>query len=86
MRKILMFAAVLMGLITLSFSDASPAWAASKKSGLTCTTIRKQCFKGCQKEAPRQFCLGYCLDKKHECLKTGNWLGIRRTFRNVIRR
>lgn len=86
MRYLFVFAVVLTGLTTLSSVNVSPAWAASKKSGLTCTTIRKQCFKGCQKEAPRQFCLGYCLDKKHECLKTGNWLGIRRTFRNVIRR
>jgi len=86
MRYSIVFAAMVMALTTVSIVSPEPAWAAGKKGKLTCTAIRKQCFKGCQKEAPRQFCLGYCLDKKYECLKTGNWLGIRRTFRNVIRK
>lgn len=86
MHTSVLIAALLTGLPLGGLVGDQQAWAASKRGKLTCTVIRKQCFKGCQKEAPREFCLGYCLDKKQECLKTGNWIGIRRTFRNVIRR
>ena len=86
MRYMLIVATLFLGIGTVGIIGAQPAGGANKGSKLTCTTIRKQCFRGCQKEAPREFCLGYCLDKKQECLQTGNWLGIRRTFRNVIRK
>ena len=66
----------------ISISDAE----AAKRKRLTCSFIEKQCRIGCRKEAPGPFCLNYCSNQKAECLRTGEWLGIRRTFRNVRRR
>ena len=86
MRYSMLFAALILSQAPLNILNVETAWAASKRGKLTCTRIRKECFKGCQKEAPREFCLGYCLDRKEECLNTGNWIGMRRTFRNVIRK
>ena len=86
MRYLMLIAMVVFSQSTVSFLSTEPAWAQTRTAKLTCTRIRKECFKGCQKEAPREFCLGYCLDRKEECLNTGNWIGIRRTFKNVIRK
>jgi hypothetical protein len=61
------------------------AEAASRKK-LTCSFIARKCVVGCRKEAPPVFCDGYCSGERDNCLRTGQWLGMRRTFRSVIRR
>lgn len=75
--------AVLIGLVGVIVGPSS-AEAARKK--LTCSYIAKQCSVGCGKEAPPVFCNEYCLGERQKCLRTGQWLGMRRTFRSVIRK
>ena len=53
---------------------------------LTCTFIAKQCLKGCVKEAPQDFCGGYCNRTKLDCIQTGEWTGIRRRYTGVRKR
>lgn len=60
--------------------------AQNKGKRLTCSFIAKQCRVECAKEAPELFCNDYCTSKRRECLETGNWFGISRTFKNVRRK
>lgn len=53
---------------------------------LSCTFIAQQCAKACVKEAPKDFCDGYCNQTKIDCIKTGNWTGIRRRYTGVQKR
>ncbi|MEL6298611.1 MAG: hypothetical protein AAFQ45_08580 [Pseudomonadota bacterium] len=75
----------------LAIATPGPAEAQQKPprqdgSRFTCTQISKQCRRACVKEAPLQFCRGYCLDQKEACLASGTWDGIKRNFVNVRKR
>lgn len=50
---------------------------------LTCTRIAKQCVKECSKQVAREFCQRYCSDKRNECLVSGRWDDMERSFTNV---
>lgn len=53
---------------------------------LSCSFIAKQCVQACVREAPRDFCGGYCEQTRVDCIKTGNWTGIRRRYTGVQKR
>ncbi len=65
---------------------AAPGGPEAQAAKLTCTFIAKQCVKECRKEVEGSFCNAYCGEKRQECLGSGNWFGLSRTFRNVIRK
>ncbi|MEO0670441.1 MAG: hypothetical protein AAFU50_11635 [Pseudomonadota bacterium] len=74
------------GAVLIAASSANAQPAPQDGSQFTCTQISKQCRRACVKEAPLQFCRGYCLDNKHACFKSGRWDGIKRVFTNVKKR
>jgi len=50
---------------------------------LSCSIIARECNKACPKEAPADFCVGYCANTKAACLQDGRWTGIRRRYWGV---
>ncbi|MEQ8823091.1 MAG: hypothetical protein RIC14_01820 [Filomicrobium sp.] len=88
MRNSFVGLAILTGFacgLMIAPSGNGEALAKSKKR-MTCSFIAKQCRRECRKEAPPDFCDLYCNDKRAECLRTGEWSGIRRYFDKVIRK
>ncbi len=59
---------------------------AKPRKPLTCSFIASRCRIECINAAPAVFCGTYCSDKRRECLATGNWTGIQRSFSNVVRK
>ena len=53
---------------------------------LTCSRIAKRCARACVKEAPETFCQSYCARERRQCLRTGDWSGMVRQFRDVRRK
>jgi hypothetical protein len=86
--------AIAFGALALAAGLAAPVAAQEpgtpgfpkRAPNLTCTFIAKQCNIGCVKEAPQEFCQGYCNRTKLDCIQTGNWTGIRRRYTGVQKR
>lgn len=74
--------AVGFGLLQPQGNAASAAEATQSKR-LTCSFIASRCTRKCSAQAPQSFCKSYCADERRQCLRTGKWSGMVRTFSNV---
>jgi len=78
---VLIMAALVNALAPIPASASSSA----QSKQLTCSFIARQCRRQCSSQAPKAFCKTYCASERRQCMKTGTWSGIARTFSNVRR-
>lgn len=78
--------ATLIGLFAITAAQAQTPGNPKRAPNLTCSFIANECVKACSREAPQDFCAGYCEQTRVDCIKTGKWTGIRRRYTHVQQR